>query len=130
MLEVHVSVAAEPLATVLGLALRLNVAEGCAVTFTVAVCEALPPLPVQVKAYVLVALSAPVDCEPRTASLPDQAPEAAQEVALTADQVSVALPPVATVLGPTLNVTVGIGALADTVTDCAAVPPAPTQVSR
>jgi hypothetical protein len=70
-----------------------------------------------------------VDWVPLTALLPDQPPEAAQEVALTDDQVSVALPPLEIALGPTRKLTVGIGALTETVTDCAALPPAPIQVS-
>jgi hypothetical protein len=59
---------------------------------------------------------------------PDQAPEAVQEVALVADQFSVALPPLVMALGPTLKVTVGAVALMDTVADWAAVPPGPVQV--
>ena len=69
-----------------------------------------------------------MDCEPLMALLPDQAPEAVQEVALVADQFSVALPPLVIALGPTLKVTVGAVALMDTVADWAAVPPAPVQV--
>jgi hypothetical protein len=47
LLEDHVNIEVAPLATVLGLA--LNVTVGAAVvTFTVAVCAALPPAPVQV----------------------------------------------------------------------------------
>ena len=60
---------------------------------------------------------------------PAQAPEAWQLVALVADQVKVALPPLVTAVGPTLNVTPGSGAFTDTVADCAAVPPGPVQVS-
>jgi hypothetical protein len=126
------SVEAEPLATVLGLALRLTVAVGIALTVTVADWEALPPVPVQVKVKVAVLVRAPVDWTPLTALLPDQPPEAAHEVALTDDHVSVALPPFETALGPTLRLTVGAGALTETVTDCAALPapgPAPLQVS-
>lgn len=70
-------------------------------------------------------VKAPVDCTPLTALLPVQPPEAAHEVALTDDQVSVALPPLAIALGPTLRLTVGSGALTDTVTDCAALLPLP-----
>ncbi len=64
------------------------------------------------------------------ASLPDQAPEAAHEVAWVADQLKVALAPLATVLGLAFNVTVGAVAVgvAETVTACVAVPPAPLQV--
>jgi hypothetical protein len=75
-----------------------------------------------------VAVSAPVDCEPLTALLPDQAPEAVQAVALAEDQLRVALPPLAIALGPTLKLTVGVGALTETVVDCVALPPGPLQV--
>jgi len=74
-------------------------------------------------------VSAPVDWEPLTALLPDQAPEAVQEVALAADQVNVELPPLATVLGLAAKVTVGAGEVTDTVDDCVALPPLPVQVS-
>jgi hypothetical protein len=71
-----------------------------------------------------------VDCEPLVASLPDQPPDAAQEVALVEDHDSVELPPLVTVLGLALNVTVGAGAgeVTETVADCAALPPLPVQV--
>ncbi len=71
-----------------------------------------------------------MDCEPLTALLPDQAPDAVQEVALLDVHVSVELPPLATVLGLAPILTVGVGvALTVTVVDCAAVPPAPLQVN-
>jgi hypothetical protein len=70
-----------------------------------------------------------VDCEPVTAIVPDQAPEAVQAVALVADQVNVALLPLVTALGPTERVTVGVGDLTETVADWTAVPPGPEQVS-
>ena len=44
------------------------------------------------------------------------------------DQVSVALPPLLMALGPTLRLTVGIGALTETVVDWTALPPGPEQV--
>jgi hypothetical protein len=72
-----------------------------------------------------VAVSAPVDCEPLGALAPDQAPEAVHVVALEEDQVNVALPPLATALGPTLRLTVGVGDLTETVADCEALPPGP-----
>jgi hypothetical protein len=56
-----------------------------------------------------LAVSAPVDDEPFTAIAPDQAPEAVQDVALVDDHVSVELPPLETVLGFAVNVTVGAG---------------------
>lgn len=68
-----------------------------------------------------------MDCEPLRALTPDQAPEAEHEVALVEDQVSVALPPLVTALGPTLRVTVGIGDLTETVAVWIALPPGPVQ---
>lgn len=63
-------------------------------------------------------VSAPVDCEPPVAALaPDQAPDAAQDVALVADQVNVELLPLATVLGAADKVTVGAGVVTETVAD-------------
>jgi hypothetical protein len=52
-----------------------------------------------------------VDCEPLIALVPDQAPEAAHEVALVEDQVKVELLPLVTVLGlaPMLTVAVSFG---------------------
>jgi hypothetical protein len=60
---------------------------------------------------------------------PDQAPEAIHEVALVADQFSVALLPLVTALGPTLRLTVGVGDLTEIVVDWTAVPPRPEQAS-
>lgn len=74
-------------------------------------------------------VSAPVGDEPLVALVPDQAPVALQEVALVEDQVNVDVPPLATVLGPALKVTVGAGAVTETVADCVALPPPPVQVS-
>jgi hypothetical protein len=74
-------------------------------------------------------LSAPVVVDPLVASLPDQAPEATQEVALVEDQVKVAALPLATVLGLAPSVTVGGREVTVTVADCAALPPVPVQVN-
>jgi len=76
-----------------------------------------------------VAVSAPVDCEPLLARLPDHAPEAMHEVALAVDQFNVELPPLATALGLALNDTVGGTAATVTMTDCVAHPPSPWQAS-
>ena len=70
-----------------------------------------------------------MDCDPLVASLPDQAPEAVQEVAWAADQLRVELPPLATVLGLAAKVTVGAGEVTVTVADWAALPPLPVQVN-
>jgi hypothetical protein len=62
--------------------------------------------------------------------LPDQPPEAVQDVALADDHVSVDALPLATVLGLALKATVTVGCeLTDTVAVCAALPPAPVQVN-
>jgi hypothetical protein len=75
-----------------------------------------------------VLVSAPVDWVPEAALAPDQAPEAAHEVACLDDHVSVALPPLFIALGPTLSVTVGAGFLTEIVADCVALPPVPLHV--
>jgi hypothetical protein len=62
------------------------------------------------------------------ALVPDQAPEAAHEVAFVDDHVNVALLPLVMALGPTLSVTDGAAALTETVADCAALPPLPVHV--
>jgi hypothetical protein len=77
-----------------------------------------------------VALSAPVLALPIVGSLPDQPPEAVQLLALLDDQLSIADPPLLTVVGLALRLTVGLtGAETLTVTDWLALPPGPLQVS-
>ena len=76
-----------------------------------------------------MAVIAPTDCNPLVASLPDQDPDATHAVAFVELQTSVELPPLVTEFGLAVRVTVGTGALAVTVVDCAAVPPVPVQVS-
>jgi hypothetical protein len=127
LLEAQVRVEPLPLVTVLGLALMLTVTVGFALTDTVADCAALPPVPVQLSVYVELAFSVPVDWVPLTDFVPDQAPEAVQEVAFVAVQFNVALLPLVMALGPTLKVTVGAAALMETVADWVAVPPGPEQ---
>jgi len=76
-------------------------------------------------------LSAPVDDEPLVALLPDHAPEAVHEVALVADQLTVELSPLTSVLGLAVTFTVGAGVagVTETVTLCVALPPAPLHES-
>ncbi len=77
-----------------------------------------------------MAVSAPVEVEPLIAFDPDQAPEAAQDVALVVDQVRVETPPLRTVLGLALMEMVAVGAgVTVTVVDCVAAPPGPEQAS-
>jgi hypothetical protein len=121
----QVSVDAAPCFTVLGVAEKLTVGAG-ALTDTVADCAALPAAPVQVSLKVELARSAPVDCDPFKAFLPDHAPDAVHEVAFSDDQVKVELAPVTMLLGLAERATEAVGlALTVTVTDCAALPPAP-----
>lgn len=75
-----------------------------------------------------LAESAPVVCEPLVASVPDQAPVPVQAVAFVADQLSVELLPLTTLLGLAVKVTVGAGAVTVTVVDCEALPPVPVHV--
>jgi hypothetical protein len=116
-----------PLLTVAGVAVRVTAGAGV-VTDTVADCTALPPLPVQLRVYVELAARAPVVCEPLTGLAPDHDPEAVQAVALVADQISVELLPLATVLGLAAKPMVGTGCVTETVADCVALlPPVPVQ---
>ena len=62
-------------------------------------------------------MSAPVDCVPLVALLPDQPPEAVQAVALAEDHFRVELAPVASVLGLALMLTVGVDEVTETVAD-------------
>jgi hypothetical protein len=123
----QVKVELRPLATVLGLAAKVMVGAG-ELTDTVADCVAVPPVPVQLREYVSLALSAPVGCEPATAFAPDHPPEAVHEVAFEADHVNVEPLPLATVLGLAVRVTIGAGAETATVTDWLALPPGPVQL--
>jgi hypothetical protein len=96
---------------------------------TVAVLTLLvPPLPVQVSEYDVVAASAPVPRVPPVASVPLQPPEAAQDVALLELQVSVEEPPLGTTVGYALNVASGI--TPTTTVAVPLVPPGPLQASE
>ena len=68
--------------------------------------------------------------EPLSVLVPDHPPDAVQEVALADDQVSVAEPPLATVVGLAVRDTEGAaGAVTATFTDWVASPPGPLQVN-
>ena len=74
-------------------------------------------------------MSAPVDSlPPEGALVPDQPPEAVQELASVEDQVSVEDAPYATDVGFATSDTVGIGGNTVTVADALALPPGPLQV--
>ena len=124
--EDQVSVVLPPLVTLLGFAASDTVG-GLAVTETVAELDAEPPGPVHPRMNWDVALSATDDWVPLDALVPVQPPDAVQDVALVAAQVSVVVPPLVIVEGLAEIVTIGVGCVTDTVADWAAVPPAPVQ---
>jgi cobalamin biosynthesis protein CobD/CbiB len=108
--EDQVSVAAAPLASMVGAA--VSVAVGTAATVTVVEAAALvPPGPVHESRYDVVVPSSPVLCVPLTAIAPLHPPDAVHVVAFSEDQVSVAAAPPASVVGVALNVTVGNSAV-------------------
>jgi hypothetical protein len=78
---------------------------------------------------VVAACTGPLDWLPLAGLVPDHPPEAVQWEELAADQLSVVLPPAATVLGFALIWIVGALAEMDTVTDWVADPPSPVQAS-
>ena len=74
-------------------------------------------------------MSAPVDwLPPEVPLVPDQPPEAVQELASVEDQVSIEDPPYATAVGFAASDTVGTGGNTVTVTVVLALPPGPVQV--
>lgn len=77
------------------------------VTVTCVEALALPPGPVQVKDHDPLAVNAPVDSVPERPRLPDQLPEATQDVAPFDDQLSVEEAPLATAAGSVASDTVG-----------------------
>ena len=127
LVDDHVNELLPPLATLVGLADNVTVGAGTGL-FTVTVTDllALPPSPLQLSVNVLLAaVSAPVLAVPLVARLPDHAPEAVQLVALVDDHVSELLPPLDTLVGFAVSVTVGAGAVVVTVTDRLVEPPLP-----
>jgi hypothetical protein len=102
---------------------------GGAVTVTVAVLVAVPALPVQVSVYEVEAVSASVDFDPLVARLPDHPLEAVHELALLELQVSIAVAPLAIVVGLAVSETLGGVAATVTVDDCDAEPPRPVHTS-
>ncbi len=127
--ELHVSVEVPPLATEVGVAASVTV--GVPGTATVAVATLLvPPAPVQINEYELVAVSGAVPCVPIVALVPFQPPEAVHEVALVELHVSVEVPPLATEVGFADNVTVAVPGTVTVAVATLLVPPAPTQVKE
>jgi hypothetical protein len=97
-------------------------------TLTVALTEFEPAVLVQVSVYVELLVMPVTNCDPLVATAPEKAPDTAQLDAFVDDQVSVELPPLATLLGLAVKDTVGGFAVTDTVVALRAVPPGPVQV--
>lgn len=101
-------------------------------TVTVTERTVLPPAPLQVSVKVLVLVSGPRVSLPDVALLPDQAPDAAQELAFVAVQLSVEDSLAFTLVGFAVSDSVGAGGggVPETVTvaDAFASPPGPVQV--
>jgi hypothetical protein len=131
LLELQVSVEELPCRMAEGFALRASVGGGVAgVTLTVTVCVAVPPAPVQLNVYEVLAVSPLRTSVPVRLLAPLQPPVAVQLLAFVVDQLRVEDPPLTTEAGVAVSDTVGSGAgLTVTVTDCAAEEPPLVQVS-
>lgn len=128
LLLVHVRIELPPETTDVGFADSVTTGGGGpAVTVTVVLCVTEPPSPEQERVNVLVAESGPVPVVPLEFRGPLQPPPAVQLDAFVAFHVSVDDPPTATAAGLAVRVSVGTGAVTETSTDFAAVPPAPLQ---
>jgi hypothetical protein len=111
-----------PLVTLVGVAFRDTWGlVGAAVTDTVTDFAIVPPGPEQLREYVLLLVSAPVDAEPETDLVPDHAPLAVQLLVLVDDQVRVLELPLDTLPGLALKVTLGAGVDPDPVTETVTV---------
>ena len=107
-----------PLATLVGLAVNVAVGTGLAVTVTAAAVAVLvPPAPVQLSEYVVSVVKAPVLWLPPVANAPVQPPEALQDVVFVELQVSIAAPPLLTMVGDADIDAVGAGGTVVTGTD-------------
>ena len=128
LVELQVSVEDPPLAIGIGLAVSVAVGTGLAVTVTVAAAAVLvPPVPVQVSEYVVSVVKAPVLWLPPVANAPVQPPEALQDVVFVELQVSIAAPPLLTMVGDADIDAVGAGGTVVTGTD---PDPDPPQAAR
>lgn len=110
--DVHVSVAAAPLGTLMGLALSdTDGAAGGGAVSTLIVTDLVsaPPRLVHVNEKPLADVTGPTDSEPDGGLLPDQAPDATQDFARAEFQRRMDDPLLATVGGSATSVTIGRG---------------------
>lgn len=127
--EVHVSVEAPPLATARGATVKVTLGRALTVTVTAA-AALLPPVPVQVIEYVVVAVRGAVLREPLGFNEPAQPPEAVHAVAPMELQVNVDVPPGGTTPGFAVSVAVGAGMTRTAAVATLLLPSAPVQVSE
>ena len=78
-----------------GLALNEIVGAAAAIVLIVTDCAAVPPLPVQVRVYWVVAVSAEVEIVPLSGCAPLQPPDAMHDVAFVELQLNIAVLPLA-----------------------------------
>lgn len=116
MADVQLIVELPPLEMALGPTLS-EIVGAAAFTLTVVDCHALPPGPLQVRVNDVVAFRTPVDWEPEVGRACAHPPVATHDFAFFALHVSMALVPLAIVLGDADNTTVGAAEFTDTVTD-------------
>jgi hypothetical protein len=129
LVELQVSVELLPPATEVGLAVSVAVGTGAMVTVADAVVL-VPPAPVHISEYVVLAVKAPVLWVPLTAFAPVQPPEAVHDVEFVELQVSVEDAPPAIGLGLAVSVAVGTGAMVTVADAVVLVPPAPVHVNE
>ena len=105
--ELHIRVAALPICTVMGFAFSVAVGGAVTVIVTAAVAGEVPVAPAQLSVKVVDALSAGVVKVPLMGSVPLQPPEAVHAVAFVELQLSVAVPPVLTLVVLAFSATLG-----------------------
>ena len=128
--EFQVSIEAAPLTTAVGFAVNEAVGSPRIVIVTVA-CVLVPPVPVHLKVYVVLAVRAPVLWLPLMPFAPANVPPvAAQDVALVELHVSVVLEPLEIEVKVADSEAVGTGAIVTVAVAAVLVPPAPLQVSE
>ena len=127
LVEVQLSIDVPCGETAVGFAVRSTVGAGALVTVTCAVREMLPPGPVHCRVKFVVVVRLLRVSLPAVGRDPLQPPEAVQDVVFAEVQVSVELPPLWTVAGLAVSVSVGAGGVACTftVTERWMLPPAP-----
>jgi hypothetical protein len=110
--ELHISVAALPICTVMGFAFSEAVGVGAVTAIvTAAIAAEVPVAPAQLSVKVVAALSAGVVKVPLVGSAPLQPPEAVHAVAFAELHVSVATPPILTLIVLAFSATLGEGSV-------------------